>query len=177
MSDVDEDEAQSEDKKKPKYPPRRPLPERVVQQFTHYGQLYSVYDLCEAMDAGVKPKDAVRKLYPSTPKESIGSIVKKLKLHPYYLARKDIQLSILKEKGADLQMNLLDLAFNARSEMVRYSATSDSLNRVYGEKNQDDGDDTPKFVFNFNMGDKVMSVDTSQVQANTVIDVEATDAS
>lgn len=151
------------------------LSRRVRQEFTHLGFLYSVTDLCDAIDAGMKPKDAVRHLYPSTPAASLSRVVSKLKKHPYYIARRDIELAIIREKSADLQTNLLDLAFNAKSEMVRYSATGDALNRIHGDSADDKTDDKPRFVFNFNMGGQNIQLDTAKADNSSVIDVEAID--
>ena len=145
------------------------LPSRIRQEFTYNGGLYSVTDVCDEIDAGLKPRQALEKLYPTTPKASYTKILTLLKKHPYYIARQDIQTSILKEHGAKLQMNLLDLAFNAKSEMVRYSATSDGLDRVYGEKDGDKGGESmPSLVFNFNLGNG-QSV-RKEVQDGTIID-------
>ena len=145
------------------------LPQRIRQEFTYNGGLYSVNEICDELDKGTKPRDALAMLYPTTPKGAYTNIIKRLKKHPYYIARQDIQTAILKEQGANLQMNLLDLAYNSRSEMVRYSATSDALDRVYGEKDGDKGnDESPKLVFNFNLGGG--QTVTKTVEDGTIID-------
>lgn len=145
------------------------LARRVRQEFSHNGGLYSVTDICDQIDQGLKPREALARLYPSTPKASYSRIIQKLKKHPYYIARQDIQTAILKEQGANLQMNLLDLAYNSKSEMVRYSATSDALDRVYGEKDGDKGgEEMPKLVFNFNLGGG--QTVTKTVEDGTIID-------
>lgn len=116
------------------------------------GFQYEVDKICNVVDEGVELKDAIRTLHPTLPPKSIPKIVAKVKKHPYYIARKDLELNILAAKGPDLQQNLLDLAFNARSEMVRANTTVDALDRVYGKKDQQEAD-KPQFVFNFSFGD------------------------
>lgn len=145
------------------------LAKRVKQEFTYNGGLYSVNEICDALESGLKPRDALAKLYPTTPKLAYPQIIKRLKKHPYYLARQDLQLNVLKEEGARLQMNLLDLAYNSKSEMVRFSATDSALDRVYGEKDGDKGsDESPKLVFNFNLGGG--QTVTKTVEDGTIID-------
>lgn len=118
----------------------------------HSGFRYEVDKICNIIDTGVEPKDALRTLYPTLPPKAIAPILAKVKKNAYYIARKDLEMNIVAAKGPELQQNLLDLAFNSRSEMVKYSATSDALDRVYGKKDQQEAD-KPQFVFNFSFGD------------------------
>lgn len=117
----------------------------------HSGFQYDVDAVIKLTDEGMKEKDALRAAHPELPGKSVAPVLAKIKKHPYYLARKEARLSILEEKGPELQQNLLDLATGARSEMVRYSATSDALDRIYGKKD-DEKSETPSFVFNFSFG-------------------------
>lgn len=113
----------------------------------HGGFQYDVRQVVELLKVGFKEGQAVKSLCPEIPKAAIPSVVNKIKKHPYFVAYKDIQLSILKDKGPDLQQNLLDIALDGKSERNRMEATMNALDRVYGaEKNEPT---KPNYVFNF----------------------------
>lgn len=120
----------------------------LVKKINHSGFEYEVDKICNLIDEGVEPKDALRTLYPTLPAKSVQPILAKVKKSPYYLARKDLKMNILEAKGPELQNNLLDLAMGARSEMVRFNATDSALDRIYGKKDAE-VQDKPQFVFNF----------------------------
>lgn len=133
--------------------PSKALGRLTKQEVNHNG---FVYDLTEVIDYaeenGVKLKAAFQAIYPKTPLPTVTAIMPKINKHPYVLARKDASLALLKRKGPDLQQNMLDLAFKSRSEMVRYNATKDGLDRVYGQaEDPNAGEKAPTLVFNFNM--------------------------
>lgn len=136
--------------------------------FDHLGQQYEVDKICEKLDDGVKPKDAVKQLYPTVPAASIKNIVLKLKKHPYYLARKDMEVSIIKNAGPALQANLIDIALNGKSERNRLDATNSGLDRAYGNAKEDDAK-APQYVFNFSFGGNSSHPKT---QERKVIDVD-----
>lgn len=144
------------------------LAKKIRQEFTHVGFVYDVTDICQAIDEGRKPVEAIKSLYPSVPKASLPHLVRKLKKHPYYIAKQDLETAILKEAGPKLQMNLLDLAFNARSEMVKFSATDSALDRVYGKEDETSQGEAPALVFNFNLGGG--QTVTKKVEDGTIID-------
>lgn len=104
--------------------------------------------ICDAIDEGMDAKDALRSVHPELPGSKVAGALQKMKNSPYYLARKDLKMNILERKGPELQENLLKLATEARSEMVRFSATDSALDRIYGKKGGEEGE-KPQFVFNF----------------------------
>lgn len=143
---------------------------RTIHRVEHYGQEYIVDEVLEQMNQGLKLTAAIKTAYPMVPKESVVSIAAKVKKHPYFQAYKEASLKLLHDKGAALQQNLLDMAFNARSEMVRYSATTDAMDRVFGKKDEDTSDNKPTMVFNFSFGDNTPppKVTTQIIDGETV---------
>lgn len=112
---------------------------------------YEVDKFCDALDAGLEPKIALRSLYPTLPPKSIAPILAKIKKHPYYIARKDLELNIVKAAAPELQMNLVNIALNGRSERNRLDATTDALDRIYGNATEEQAQ-MPQFHFNFSFG-------------------------
>lgn len=104
--------------------------------------------ICDLIDEGMEAKSAIRTIHPELPGSKTAPALAKVKKSVYYLARKDLKLNILEAKGPELQENLLKLATEARSEMVRFSATDSALDRIYGKKDTE-VQDKPQFVFNF----------------------------
>jgi hypothetical protein len=113
----------------------------------HGGQQYELDKISELVEAGMKDKQAVWQLYPTVPKASMTSLLAKVRKHPYYIARKDVNIAIIREKGPELQQNLIDIALEGRSERNRLEATIDALDRVYGKA--EDENEKPLMVFNF----------------------------
>lgn len=126
---------------------------RTVQRLEHNGQEYLVDKIVDRMNQGHKLSVAIALEYPDVPKASYASIATKVKKHPYFIAYREASLKILSDKGAALQQNMLDLAFNSRSDMVKFSATKDAMDRVYGEAGADEDSKKPAMVFNFSFGD------------------------
>lgn len=154
------------------------LIERSELCIEHGGYQYDVKQFVEIAKSGIKENQAVRSLCPTVPQASINPILIKLRRHPYYKAYKELQLSILKERGPDLQQNLLDIALEGKSERNRLDATVNALDRVYGaDKNEPT---TPNFVFNFSFGGspaKVRSVESrasNEIIEGEVIETEVT---
>lgn len=108
--------------------------------------------VCDLIDEGAEAKDALRSVHPELPPSKVAAALQKVKKSVYYLARKDLKLNILEAKGPELQENLLKLATDARSEMVRFNATDSALDRIYGKKDEQGGE-KPRFIFNFSFGD------------------------
>lgn len=127
-----------------------------VKIIEHSGYQYEVDKVLAYVDAGMSEKQAVRQAYPELPAKSVQPLLSKIKKSPYYIAKKDVETSILAAKGAELQNNLLDLAFNARSEMVRLGATDSGLDRIYGKKEEEL--QIPTMTFNFSFGDNQTTV-------------------
>lgn len=142
------------------------------QTIEHSGFQYDVAKIAEYVEAGMPEKQAVREAHPTVPAKSVAPILAKVRRHPYYLARKEARLAILENKGPELQQNLLDLAFNARSEMVRANTTINALDRVYGNQAADDAE-KPTFVFNFSFGNPTGQPPEPVQAENTVIDQDA----
>lgn len=134
-------------------PERKPYAlKRTVQRLEHNGQEYLVDVIVDTMNQGHKLTQALRICYPDVPPASYSALATKVKKHPYFIAFKEVSMKILNDKGAALQQNMLDLAFNSRSDMVKFSATKDAMDRVYGEAGKDDSADKPLMVFNFSFG-------------------------
>lgn len=125
---------------------------RTVHRIEHYGQEYVVDEILELMNQGMKLSAAIKAAYPVLPKASVAPLAAKIKKHPYFQAYKDASLKLLHDKGAALQQNALDLAFGARSEMVRADMTKDLMNRVYGSAEEAADAAKPTMVFNFSFG-------------------------
>ena len=123
--------------------------------------------VCNLIDEGIDAKDALRTVHPELPGSKVGPALSKLKSSVYYKARKDLQMNILEAKGPELQQNLLKLATEARSEMVRFSATDSALDRIYGKKDQE-AQEKPQFVFNFSFKD-------TGSDGRVVVDAEVSD--
>lgn len=118
----------------------------------HGGFQYDIRQFVELLKTGFTEGQAVRALCPTVPKAAVNNVINKLRKQPYFVAYKDLQLSILKEKGPDLQQNLLDIAFEGHSERNRLEATVNALDRVYGaDKNEPT---VPNYVFNFSFNNK-----------------------
>lgn len=131
--------------------PRPYVPLPVVEAkktLEHGGQQYEVDKIYDLVDAGMNEKQAILSIYKTIPKESLNSLILKLRKNPYYMARKDVSLAIIKEKGPELQQNLISIALEGRSERNRLDATIDALDRVYG-KAEEDAIAPPNMVFNF----------------------------
>ena len=126
---------------------------RTPQRVEHAGQEYLVDKIVDRMNQGHKLSLAIALEYPDVPKASYASIATKVKKHPYFIAYKELSLKLIHDKSAALQQNMLDLAFNSRSDMIKYSATKDSLDRIHGEAGKDAAADKPAMVFNFSFGD------------------------
>lgn len=124
---------------------------RTIHRVEHGGQEYVVNDIIDKMSKGHKLSAAIQIAYPIIPKPSVSALATKIKKHPYFQAYKDASLQLMQDQGAALQQNMLDLAFNSRSDMVKFQATKDGLDRVYGEANEVGGD-KPTMVFNFAFG-------------------------
>jgi hypothetical protein len=129
------------------------------QTIDHAGFQYEVDKIYSYVAAGMKESDAVHQAYPALPKKSIAPIIQKVKKHPYYLARKDMELAIMAEKGPELQQHALDLAFNARSQMVQADMTKFAIEKVY-KTDQNSDPNKPQFVFNFSFGNAGDKPDT-----------------
>ena len=104
--------------------------------------------ICDLIDEGMEAKSAIRTIHPELPGSKTAPALAKVKKSVYYQARKDLKMNILEAKGPELQENLLKLATEARSEMVRFNATDSALDRIYGKKDTE-VQDKPQFVFNF----------------------------
>lgn len=139
---------------------------RTIHRIEHGGQEYTVNEVIELMSKGNKMSTAIQIAYPNLPKLAVAPLATKIKKHPYFQAYKDASLKLMENQGAALQQNMLDLAFNSRSDMVKFQATKDSLDRVYGEATELGGE-KPTMVFNFQFGDN-----PPKVEARTVIDGE-----
>lgn len=126
------------------------------QEIEHNGSVYDVVEIYKHIAAGNKPFQSVVLAYPELRNNPLHAkkVAAKVRIHPYFKARKDATLDIIAARDADLQLNMLDLAFGARSEKVRFDATKDSLDRVHGAA--DDGSmnkERPILVFNFGVTD------------------------
>jgi len=137
----------------------------------HGGQQYELDKISELVEAGMKDKQAVLQLYPSIPKASVNSLLIKVRKHPYYIARKDVNIAIIREKGPELQQNLIDIALEGRSERNRLEATIDALDRVYGKA--EDENEKPLMVFNFSFDNSGNA--SKNKQHSEVIDGETFD--
>lgn len=164
-------------KEKMAKPTNGTIKRQSAKELVYSGFVYDVAEIADYLDTnGGKLKDAVAALHPDIPKQSILPICTKLKRHPYMLARKDASLALLKSQGPKLQQNMLDLAFNSRSEMVKYNATKDGLDRIFGAaEDTGGGNEQPTFVFNFNMGGKEPTAAERAESARKVIDGETVD--
>ncbi|MGV9002389.1 MAG: hypothetical protein ACOH18_05555 [Candidatus Saccharimonadaceae bacterium] len=125
---------------------------RTVQRLEHGGQEYLVDVIVDEMNKGHKLSQAIKNCYPDVPAPTYSAIATKVKKHPYFVAYKEVSLKLISDKSAALQQNMLDLAFNSRSDMIKYSATKDSLDRIHGEAGKDNGAEKPLLVFNFSFG-------------------------
>lgn len=151
--------------------PRAPYAlKRTVHKFEHGGQEYIVDNVLEIMSQGYKVSQAVKIAFPNVPKESYPALTTKIKKHPYFVAYKEASLKLLTDKGAALQQNMLDLAFNSRSDMVKFSATKDAMDRIFGEAGAEPTDDKPSMVFNFSFGGQQPA--TVRVDPSTIIEGE-----
>lgn len=138
------------------------------QEVEHLGFVYDLRDICSKVEAGMKLRDAIEATYPDTPAARVKSLATKINKHPYYVARKDVSLQIIREKGGDLQQHALNLAFGARSEIVQADMTKDLMNRVYGDAGKADDGETPTFVFNFDMRTGPVSAKTTDSRGNVI---------
>lgn len=138
---------------------------------------YDVRQLCGLLDTGFDLKAAIKQLYDTLPADSVPKVAAKVKKHPYYVARQDLQLNIIKSKGAELQQNLLDIAFEGKSERNRLEATNSALDRVYGgtDDTANTGPAKPTMVFNFSFGATPVKP-TSVTVTNESDDLEVIDA-
>lgn len=119
----------------------------------HSGFEYDVREIYKYLDGKTKVGVAILRAYPKikdNPKH-VSAVAAKVRLHPYFKARKDATLDIIASRDADLQLNMLDLAFGARSEKVKYDATKDSLDRIHGTSDDGAGNGAPVLIFNFDM--------------------------
>lgn len=142
---------------------------RTIQRVEHNGQEYLVDKIIDTMNEGHKLSQAIKINYPDLPKASVAPLMGRIKKHPYYIAYKDASMKILNDKGPALQQNMLDLALNSRSDMVKFSATKDALDRVYGEADATPKDITPIMTFNFSFGGSA-PVQQATIDPDRIID-------
>lgn len=125
------------------------IPSECIKTFEFGGQQYEADQILDLMDStGLDEKKAVLTLYSTVPKASLQPLVNKMHKLAYYVARKDVSLAILNEKGPQLQQNLLDIALKGQYETNRLDATKDALNRIYGN-GEDAAGAKAVLVFNF----------------------------
>ena len=149
-------------------PVRQPYAlKRTVHRIEHGGQEYLLNDIIERMNGGLKLSLAIQQAYPNLPKPSVPALATKVKKHPYFQAYKDASLKVMQDQGAALQQNMLDLAFNSRSDMVKFSATKDAMDRVYGEADSGEAE-KPVMVFNFAFGDNAPKKHTTIIEGEVV---------
>lgn len=146
---------------------------RTVQRVEHNGQEYLVDQLVDKMNEGHKLSAAIKICYPTLPPASVAPLMTRVKKHPYFIAYKEASMKILNDKGPALQQNMLDLALNSRSDMVKFSATKDALDRIYGEADATPKDVTPVMSFNFSFGGnapiKQVTVDPDRIIEGEVL--------
>lgn len=147
------------------------MAEESKKTLEHGGQQYELDKISELVEAGMKDKQAVMQLYPTVPKASLTSLLTKVRKHPYYIARKDVNIAIIREKGPELQQNLIDIALEGRSERNRLEATIDALDRVYGKAEEEN--EKPLMVFNFSFDNSGNA--SKNKQHSEVIDGETFD--
>lgn len=142
-------------------------------EIEHSGFRYDVQKVVDTMmSENIKLPEAVRYHNPNIPESSMNAIGVKIRNSPYFLAYKKAKTEILNAAGPALQANMLDLALNAKSEMVKFSATDAALKRVYGA-DADEKPIQPGIVFNFSFGGQQVPAAAQVVKE--FIDVEPID--
>lgn len=149
------------------------VPSECVKTFEFGGQQYEsdqIFNLVE--ETGLDEKRALLTIYPTIPKASIQPLLNKMHRLPYYVARKDINLAILNEKGPQLQQNLLDIALKGQYETNRLDATKDALNRIYGNDEDSAGAKAVMvFNFSFNNSGQAAKVHDKVIEGEVIDDI------